>query len=92
MRANYTACIQLGLTLLEVLNPITGEPLSVFSSSNWNTDGGILSVVGIDMTSFLMSEKDIYHNFQEKLNAFLQKSEVEKRRFSVNFHYIVYSK
>lgn len=96
MKPEYKHSIEIGNSLIEVLNPATGETHAVISILDYDVEMSTKNLVvnGIDMTDFFVQNQYTTSGmvtFSQKLTAFIQKAKASTHKFSNHFPFTVYS-
>lgn len=96
MRNAYAQGVKLGSSIIEILNPVSGEVTDVFNILSYQIDtvNKDLIVTGIDMTGFFKEAKYVsgdQTSFETNFTSFIQKSKAITRKFSSHHPYSVFS-
>ena len=96
MKIEYLQTLQQGHSIMEILNPSTGEVICVMSILEYNVDISTneLLISGMDMTLFFSEGKYIggtNESFANTLTSFTQKADSISRKFSKHFPFNVYT-
>lgn len=97
MRLEYKQAVDMGNSILEVLNPSSGDVKSILIILEYNVDINTddLVVTGIDMTKFFEEQKyvgDSLNSFVGNLTSHIEKTGPTTTKFSKHFAYTIYTK